>query len=63
MRPRVHSVAAQGLDVDLLAGVQVVQGLGEEMDGVVHQGGFGLKSGVIGFVLNRDRCLQQRGVF
>lgn len=42
MGPCVHGVAAQGLDVDLLARVQVVEGLGKEVDGVVHQRGLRL---------------------
>ncbi len=43
MLPRLRSVTRQRLRVDLLRVVQVVQGLGKEVDGVVDQGGFSLK--------------------
>lgn len=42
MGPCVDRITAQGLDVDLLAGVQVVEGLGKEVDSVVHQRGLRL---------------------
>lgn len=41
--PRVRGVAAERVDVNLLARVQIVQGLGKQVDGVVHECGFRLQ--------------------
>ena len=43
MGPGVLRIAGQRVDVNLLAGVQIVQGFREQVDGIIHQRGFGLR--------------------